>query len=113
MPPVFHWWCLLRLLTTRVNETLDRFVEGGSNDQEIQICFQMRVEDYFCQAGGIFGGKGLDNLPQHDQITQDQYNQLYAAAAGLAAVIYREAGYEDLANQAATRYGLLREKLDF
>jgi len=100
----------------QINRALDAIVNGGSANERIRSAFQRRVEDYFCQPGGTFGGSALDHLPQGyptSTITQAEYNQLSAAACGLAAVLLTECGFAEQAQPAAHRYGEMRMELDF
>ncbi|MDP3639861.1 MAG: hypothetical protein Q8R53_01520 [Nanoarchaeota archaeon] len=100
----------------RINQILDRIIPAGSATERIRSAFRRRVEDYFCQPGGTFGGSALDHLPQGyptSTITQAEYVQLYAAACGLAAFLLTECGFAEQAQPAAQRYGEMRVELDF
>lgn len=65
--------------------------------------FLQRVDDHLNQPGGVSGGGPLEHLPQLGigGITQSTYEELNAAAAGLAAAIIRDAGFPDRAKGAA------------
>lgn len=100
----------------KIDQVLDALVENGSANERIRSAFQRRVEDHFCQPGGIFGGSALDHLPQGyptSTIMQTEYNQLYAAAAGLAASLLQKCGFREQAAPAAKLYGALKVQLDF
>lgn len=106
---------IYRLIGIHAVDSFLRIPDPETKDVVVKA-FLARVEDHLNRPGECFGGGPLDHLPQLgiEGITQETYEGLNAAAAGLAGKIIRDSGFPELArkafayaSQVNARYGLM------
>lgn len=101
--------------STRVNTVIDtKFAKAKNIEpqarEKVLTAFQNRVEDFLASPAVEHGGSGLDHLSEAGLVSEDQYDDLYATAAALAAEIMNEAGFKEEANYAYASFGKVMAK---